>query len=158
MCSIVDASVVGQLWDHGTSDAGKYFRRSIEERPDCRLVVGGKLRDELIDAGAIEWLVQLRLKGKLVSISDTVIKELTAELCQVLQGTSSAYISDDPHVIALARASGARLLFSNDKKLQQDFGNKALISGPRGRVYSTIVRRDVAPSHTRLIARYGRCT
>ncbi len=48
--------------------------------------------------------------------------------------------SNDPHVLALAQLSRARLLFTNDKELEQDFGDKALIDGPRGRVYHT---RDI---------------
>ena len=44
--------------------------------------------------------------------------------------------SDDPHVLALARASRARLLYTGDKDLIADFTNKALIDDPRGKVYS----------------------
>ena len=35
--------------------------------------------------------------------------------------SEGAIRSDDPHVIALAQVSGARLLYSNDGNLQQDF-------------------------------------
>lgn len=52
--------------------------------------------------------------------------------------------SDDPHVLALARASGARLLYTGDNELIADFKNKALIDDPRGRVYS-------GASHRRLL-------
>lgn len=44
--------------------------------------------------------------------------------------------SDDPHVLALARASGARLLYTGDDDLKTDFKNHRLISDPRGKVYS----------------------
>ena len=44
--------------------------------------------------------------------------------------------SNDLHVIALARISGARLLYSDDKKLRKDFKNKHLVNSPRGKVYS----------------------
>ena len=44
--------------------------------------------------------------------------------------------SDHIHVIALANASGARLLYTEDKGLMDDFKNKDLISKPRGTVYS----------------------
>ena len=43
--------------------------------------------------------------------------------------------SDDPHVLALARASRARLLYTRDNDLMNDFTNKALIDRPRGKVY-----------------------
>ena len=44
--------------------------------------------------------------------------------------------SDDPHVLALARFSRARVLYKSDSALIQDFKNKQLIDKPRGRVYS----------------------
>ena len=44
--------------------------------------------------------------------------------------------SNDPHVLALARASGARLLYAGDKKLMDDFKDKRFIDQPRGQVYS----------------------
>ena len=45
--------------------------------------------------------------------------------------TKEGMESDDPHVLGLALVSGARLLYTNDLKLQQDFKNPALIR-PRG--------------------------
>ena len=51
--------------------------------------------------------------------------------------------SDDPHVIALAQVSRARLLYSNDGDLQKDFKNKRLIDQPRGKVYSTIKNKKL---------------
>ena len=44
--------------------------------------------------------------------------------------------SDDPHVLALARASGARLLYTGDSKLIADFTDRRIIQEPRGKVYS----------------------
>ena len=44
--------------------------------------------------------------------------------------------SDDPHVLALARATGVRLLYTADGKLMSDFKNKDIIDRPRGKVYS----------------------
>ena len=44
--------------------------------------------------------------------------------------------SNDPHVLALARVSGARLLYTGDNDLIADFKNKQFIDKPRGKVYS----------------------
>lgn len=70
---------------------------------------------------------------------------------------SSKLTSDDPHVIALAIESGARLLYSHDHKLQDDFRDSALINAPRGKVYSTEVNRDLTPGHLRLMREARRC-
>ena len=44
--------------------------------------------------------------------------------------------SDDPHVLALARKTGTRLLYTGDRALMADFKNKKLIDRPRGKVYT----------------------
>ena len=44
--------------------------------------------------------------------------------------------SDDPHVLALARAAGVRLLYTADRDLISDFKDKRVIDRPRGKVYS----------------------
>ena len=44
--------------------------------------------------------------------------------------------SNDPHVLALARYTGTRLLFTGDSQLIQDFKNSEVINKPRGKVYS----------------------
>lgn len=56
--------------------------------------------------------------------------------------------SDDPHIIALARVSGARLLISEDSALRNDFKNRTLIASPRGKVYNS-------RSANRLISLHG---
>ena len=44
--------------------------------------------------------------------------------------------SNDRHIIALAKASGARLLYTGDGKLlRKDFDNKAYIDNPTGKIY-----------------------
>ena len=56
--------------------------------------------------------------------------------------------SDDSHVIALARASGARLLYTGDTALIADFKDKRLIDKPRGRIYSGAANSDLLTRST----------
>ena len=58
-------------------------------------------------------------------ILKTAVDEHGQKLCR----------SDDPHVLALARVSGARLLFANDGRLIQDFQNNDILRRPPGKVY-----------------------
>lgn len=51
--------------------------------------------------------------------------------------------SDDPHVLALARATGVRLLYTSDRNLKDDFKRKDLIDRPRGSVYSGAANADL---------------
>ena len=44
--------------------------------------------------------------------------------------------SNDIHILALARASGARLLYTGDKALMVDFRKREIINNPKGKIYS----------------------
>ena len=63
--------------------------------------------------------------------------------------------SDDPHVLALARATGARLLHTGDRDLMADFKNKKFLAQPRGKVYSTAANARLLAA-TRCATRSGR--
>lgn len=44
--------------------------------------------------------------------------------------------SNDILILALARASGARTLYTKDGKLMKDFRNMAVVPRPKGKIYS----------------------
>jgi hypothetical protein len=48
--------------------------------------------------------------------------------------------SDDPHVLALALAGGARLIYTRDQALINDFTNPHVLTAPRGKCYRDCVR------------------
>lgn len=114
------------------TEAGEKFFDWINTG-DGRLVVGGRLIKELASTKAGEWVKQAILSER-VKIQDQAKINVSTNKLQ----DEGGFRSDDPHILALARVSGARLLYSNDKNLQQDFKNKKLIDQPRGKVYSTI--------------------
>ena len=62
--------------------------------------------------------------------------------------------SNDAHVIALARVSGARLLFTNDRELQSDFKNRQILGG---NIYTTLRSENVTSTHRRLLGRSDLC-
>ena len=59
--------------------------------------------------------------------------------------------SNDEHVISVAQLSGARLLYSNDIALHDDFKNKNLVDQPRGKVYTTRKSTAFGRVHRRLL-------
>ncbi len=65
---------------------------------------------------------------------------------EALVKTTLALESDDPHIIAIARVSGARLLCSRDQALHADFCNPGILNRPRGKVYQN-------SSHAHLLTR-----
>lgn len=138
MCIIIDANVSHEIKKR-SSDARPVVTW-LEEGPGS-VVIGGLNAEELsADHAMRRWLRGLLQAGRARSIRRDVV-EAETEIVTALGLCSS----NDAHVGALARVSGARLLFSRDRKLQADFGNRRLLSKPRGKVYQR-------PEHTRLLA------
>lgn len=152
MCAIVDANAAAQVFGFGRPPAGKKFFNWINTGTG-RMVVGGELLKELDKLERFrKWRLGARRSGHLRVVNRQVIEKRTADL-----RAEGSYRSTDPHVLALAQVSGARLLFSNDKGLHRDFKNKRLIDDPRGKVYSTIRTESFRPSHKRLLGRNDLC-
>ena len=152
MCAILDASVVSQVFGTKCPPAGEAFFEWIAYRHG-RVVVGGKLDRELARNSRFRlWFRDALLSGKAEKLArkqvDAIADQLTRE---------GACRSNDAHVIALAQLSDARLLYSNDKKLNGDFLNAELVPPPSGNVYTTLHGRDFTPDHQALLDRKDLC-
>jgi len=130
MCLIVDANLAGIVF---SSPPHPDFVPVIDwllEKDGC-LIVGGHLGTELARLEkAKRFLLALLRAGRAKQIPAQQVSREEAAVretgyCQ----------SNDGHVIALARVSGARTLCTHDKTLQKDFRNHQLIAKPRGSIY-----------------------
>lgn len=146
MCVIVDANLAAEIFGGGNSKrAGPVLRWIGDPKRDGCLVYGGHLAIELARvAGAARYLAGLSRAGRARLIPDPTIDSEQARVRQL------GCTSDDPHVLALARTSGARTLCTEDRALQRDFKNPALIAKPRGSIYSKA-------EHTRLLRHSRSC-
>ena len=143
MCAIVDANVASRFFSDPVDPELQPLWESIAGGRGV-LVAGGRLLDELFELGDARRLLRNWERAKLARFISA--EDVKAETVQV----EGECVSNDAHVIALARLSGARRLCSNDQLLHQDFGNPALLSNPRGYVYQN-------RSHTDLLTHDGRC-
>lgn len=152
MCAILDADVAHQVFGSNRPKAGEEFFNWINKERGL-LVVGGKLLEELVKTRACkEWLQQALQAGRAMQCNNQKVNARAEEL-----KNKGSCQSTDPHVIALGQISGARLLYSNDKGLHQDFTNKTLIDNPRGKVYSTLRSQGITPAHRWLLRREDLC-
>lgn len=153
MCAIVDANVVHEVFGSNLPRAGERFFDWIEKGSQ-RFVVGGKQLEEIEQGSEAfrKWASEAITAGKMRVVNKFEVDAKAREI-----ENEGGYQSDDPHILALAQVSGARLLYSNDGNLQEDFGNKDLIDHPRGKVYSTRVNKDFQPEHRRLLANRNLC-
>lgn len=153
MCAIVDANVVSEVFGSNLPPAGEKFFDWLNQGSG-RLIVGGKLLEELEQGSADfrRWGREAQLAGRMIIANKSEVDARTEQIQR-----EGAIRSDDPHVIALAQESRARLLYSNDGNLQQDFKNKSLIDDPRGKVYSTSGDGSFLPRHDRLLKNKKLC-
>ena len=150
MCAILDANVAHEVFSRNQTEAGRAFLRWLNARPG-RLAVGGKARRELARHRAAEaWLLEGIRAGRVRSENDDEVDRLSEEL-------EDRCRSDDPHIVALAMVSGARLLYSNDGPLNQDFGDRDLVNTPRGKVFSTQESSRFTNVHRGLLSRRDLC-
>ena len=138
MCIIVDANRLGAfLSDPANEDAAPI--RDWLDRRGGRIVysTGGSFATEVGRGTRAKLLAYVQAgKAQLVSADRFVEDERGLSARADLR-------SDDPHVLALARWSRVRLLYTGDSDLIADFKNKRLVDGPRGRVYSSAANADL---------------
>jgi hypothetical protein len=132
VCVIVDNNLAARVLVQSDPEFEPVRERLFQkDKPPIRLAYGGKLRDELFGNKEVRRALRiLDSAGRLKLVPDQKIEQ---ELRSVLE--SGLCKSNDPHVIALARAAQARVLVSDDRDLFQDFKNPRLLSNPRGKVY-----------------------
>lgn len=129
MCLIIDTNVLHKVFPSADADH-QPIRRALAKRK-ATLVYGGELRREYLRSGKFTAsLRRLDQSGAAKIFPDNEIDAKTQAIEQ-----TGGYQSDDPHILALAIVTGARLLCSDDEALSADFKDKRLIDGPRGSVY-----------------------
>lgn len=150
MCAIIDANVLGDVFGPKPTQAGKeFFDWITDPKGSGRLICGGELQKELMGSskGFREWARVALNTGRMRNINEG---EVEREMAQIRK---SSILSNDPHILALAQVSGARLLYSNDKTLHKDFKNPALID-PAGSIYSKLMKKK---DRQKLLDKKGLC-
>ena len=129
MCIIVDANRMGAFLADPPEEDAAPVRRWIDTGGGSVVYsTGGKFAEE----------IQGRARQRLLRYSQAGRARLVPEDRFIDdQNTLEGQIrSDDPHVLALARATGVRLLYTGDADLIADFKDKAFLDKPRGKIYS----------------------
>lgn len=153
MCAIIDANVVAEVFGSSRPPAGAKFFDWLHDGKTI-LVVGGRLLRELSDASNnfSRWAQVVQHSKHMRIVDDAKVNDKTKQLL-----ADRICKSDDEHIIALAQLGGARLLYSNDGDLHQDFDDKSLIDNPRGKVYSTLRNKNFTRGKRDLLRRRDLC-
>ncbi len=127
MCIIIDANRLGDLLAEPTNPEVAPVRRWLKKGGRLIYSTGGDFAAE-VGRRARARLLEYARDGSALQVPWAKIEADALALAPQIR-------SDDPHVLALARFSGARLLYTHDGHLIEDFKNKTIIDGPRGKVY-----------------------
>ena len=137
MCLIVDANMAGKIFCASPGpDAEPVLDAWIKHR--AFLVAGGKLSTEYAKLSFAQrrFILELQRQGKMRTQNEQALRIAENHFKR------QALVSNDPHILALAHVSGARVLCSHDQKLHQDFTNRRLLQPP-GRVYQVRKHRHL---------------
>lgn len=151
MCIIIDASAVGRgaLTNPGCKASAAVL--GWLQAKNGRIAYGGTQSIKEIAAGSAKYRRLLRVLNQ----SGQTIEAPKDAVDQVANVLESECRSNDPHVVALARVSGARLLWSFDEDLRTDFGSKELLLPPhRGKVFNSM---DGSTFHDHLLGKTCNC-
>lgn len=147
MCIIIDTNLAADVFNNPSKKENMPIVNWVfDANKDGILVFGGKLAEELLLMGVTSRALRALMQaGRAVRIDDN---RVNLEEQQVIK--LGVCQSNDTHVIALARISGARTLCSHDTDLHSDFKNKQLLDNPRGCVYQN-------DTHTKLLKHTSGC-
>ena len=135
MCLILDTNRFGDALSDPPAPAYVPLLRWLTDPDgDGALVFGGtKYRREIdkLEKARLFFVNRCRA-GRAYLVDQGIVDTEEARLC-----AAKACTSDDEHVVALARMSGARIVCTEDRALWRDVRDKKLLDRPRGRVYRT---------------------
>ena len=140
---IVDANKLGRFLAEPPDEDVLSIRKWLDRPSGAGTLVystGGKFAGELGSKARQKLVVHARAgKARLIPADRFADDEGALKAGGQLR-------SDDPHVLALARASGARILYTGDKALIADFKDPSLIHEPRGKIYSSAANANLLTS------------
>jgi predicted nucleic acid-binding protein len=137
VCLIVDTCVTHRLLNVRDADFAP-VRESLEAGSQTIALGGHLLREYARYHDVVRFMAELARKGRLRVVRDAAVDSETENL-----RSAGTCLSNDAHLVALARVSGARILCTSDRTAARDFTRKELLSQPRGKVYRRAAHRHL---------------
>ena len=131
MCVIVDANLASAVFSRPPADEMRPVIAWLLKGKGV-LIHGGRLTVELRRLAEVrKTLVELRRAGKAIDVE----AEDPFAFAKDFAWCKERCRSNDPHLLVIARRSGARTLVTNDKHAMDDFRDRKLVPAPAGRIY-----------------------
>lgn len=141
MCIIIDANVLSKfLSDPPDADAAPIHDWIKNKGGTIIFSTSGKF------AAEVGRKARERLR---VLVQRNVAQRVSAKNFQIDADFLKNLIkSDDEHILALARLTGARILYTANRNLMRDFTSKEIIDKPRGKIYSSWKNKTLLTKNT----------
>jgi hypothetical protein len=140
MCLVIDANVVAEVFSADPSEAGRRVLSWLSDGKGITVYGGEQARELFTNHAARSWFAEAVRAGRA-----RLVLEKDIESARERIQSSGAVESDDIHVLSLAAAAGARLLFTRDNLLARDFKDRRIIVGGsvyREHTHGHLLRRD----------------
>lgn len=149
MCMIIDTNVASNIFEDAIerTEAADFLRSRLDDGK-INLVVSNALLEELSRVPSFRiWWDDMLLTGKIDELTESEIMRIESETRKLMR--EDTLDSNDHHIIALAKVTGAGVLCTEDKKLIKDYKNLKI-----GKVYP--LNSKVSKTY-RGILDYGEC-
>ena len=134
MCVIVDADKAGELLkDPPTKEASPL--RAWLDKGGTLVYSTGKIFERQFPEETRERLRSLCRNTRLVRIEEEMVREKQRTLPEKLRSDRRSG-PGDRHILALALASRAEVLYTGDQNLMDDFRDRKVMGELRGKIYS----------------------
>jgi predicted nucleic acid-binding protein len=130
MCIIVDNCVAAGVFVNLSSSSDKFIHKMLATRKTFMVYDSALASEYSNNRDVLSMVLSFDRAGiaKKVPDADVAVERENMDGLPTLR-------SNDAHIIALARASGARVLCSADGALGADFKDKTFVDKPRGKVF-----------------------
>ncbi|MCX6641164.1 MAG: hypothetical protein NTW14_11930 [bacterium] len=124
MCIIIDADTLACVFNKICSDHVNFKPVLQWINKSGFIVYGGSTYKRQLKAASSYWGIFIEYKKirKAVEVDESLVDEFEKEAKKIIPAKKF----DDPHLVAIVKVSGCKLLCSNDGKADKYIGNKKL--------------------------------
>ena len=137
MCIIVDADKTGELLKTPASSEARPLRDWLEKGGTLVYSTGGAFKRQFPE-GIRRRIAKLFRNVRLKRVSEESVREKMKTLPPKGELRSDRKGTGDRHILALALASRAEVLYTGDGALKDDFRDKKIMGTLRGKIYSGV--------------------
>lgn len=158
MCAILDSNVLNDVFKPSRSGAFKGFYEWLVKGKGSLVFSEKFLKDEILHKNTSFEVKKTFSEFQSSGIANEVKPDKLNPEREFINLHKDRLLSNDFEILAIARATKSRLLFTNDRRLHQDFRNRAIVDTPKRVIYTTVGgRTQLSQQHKDMLKRTDIC-